>query len=1672
MHSSRRIYVVTTAVGILSLCVFVGTLVVLWVRAVAGRASGALSHELTRRLGRQVHVGRVAVAWSGTIVIRDVRVVDRVNPSYSLFRAESVAVRLAPWRAVLADGYSMSSLDRIKVYKPILFLSRDKSGRWNVEDLLKAQAQAPPSRFRGLVTATDAVVVLRDETGRLTGGRPLLTLTGLSCSADMRREHLARYRASGVLRQPRAARFSLSVEEHSRDNEARIALTAEQLDAQLLTQVAKTAGVSAISGAVDAQVGLVVRRRKVVPESLRGQVKVYGVRVRAAGVPVEAFPLEGTISMSHSQARVQAEANPVGCLVRLYGTVALLGQPRADLVVAVPHVTPRAADRLIGALNRDTDLRLPRGASAEARITGPLSRPVLDLRGQAPEVGVSEVRVQDVQVRSRLEGSRLFVQELSAGVAGGALRCSGWVSLPPTAYAGSRRTASSPLSLSLSGTFADVSIARLHPALASNTAGRASGHFAVQSKGAFRDFRVSVDVPDGRVSWVRFAVAHADLHSADGRIWTARVSAGQMRALRSALEHVSGQLQLSRRGIRVQAASAEGWNGRVFASGTLGRDGRLAWKLSARDVSAESFLSSIGVPGHYSGTVAFHGDLLGTTARPSLSGQIRAIGGMWRDVLFDLVAGRVLASPGHIDFRDIQARRDGSIANVNASVRFAPKGPALVRMTASTDGMPLPLAARFLGLQAGPSGVLAGHVDAEGPADDIKIRGEVTASGLSLPTRPASVVAQFEHSKAGTLIGEVHLTGEGMAFSGDGTITPEGPDGRAPSLNVRLTSDTLDLSVLGKTLWPAAGLNGTAEAEVLVTGSVTSPEVRARVFSSRLSAIGVGTKWADADVHWSAGRLTIGNADVRLADGGQVFAHAEYMPADKWLSAKLSARDMSAATLMQAVEEASRGDRGPWDDVLLEPAGLRLDGRVSADLAATGPIDGLVASGTVAVSNPVLAVQPFHELAFDVSWDPGKVHISDCALSGPGLLLTADVVLPRRAQPTVVLSIPDASVDAVVRTAYNICQHLPRTMASALENFLENLPHPATGTVSVGASLAGIGGSVSGTASFAGHPLVLRSERLDHVEGSFVLRDNKVLVRRLTGEGDQLKATVVGSAGFGGEMDLDIEASNVNLAALAPLLGISGRVSGLADISAKAAGTVERPVLRASASTSSLTVGDFRTRLVSAPGLVVEGNTLTLGDVAVAGDTFQATLSGTLPFSWSPLGVPEDKPIDLSVSLGRQDLSTLSEMTPEVTQAQGYVAGRLRVSGTLKRPLVQGSAEAEAEVLSFARARNSLRSLRAVAEFDERTARITSLQARSDLGGEITGSGWMSLSGMPHSDFHVELAAKDLQLWLANASGKYGEVFRGSVNGTVVLSRQAGQTPHLEGELTTNNGSLTLPTQMPKAVPERAVSLPEVALGSADGDRPFLIRIGRGFQLVRGGLRASLTDDLRLSGLITRPDVSGTLTFENGTVRFATQRFRIVPGGTVTVAYSPTRGARATLDVSAQTTVYARVGPNGQRERYTIIVDLSGPIDNPRATFSSDPPGLSRRQILAVVGRQAELEAILRGQDSDRILREQLGQAFVGALVPEITSPIEHAVAEALGLEEFSIMYDLGAETQVQLTKQLIGRLFLTYRRSVAGSRQDFLWKLAYRIQRRLQLSFSLDERHVRTFAVEGRIHF
>jgi len=112
------------------------------------------------------------------------------------------------------------------------------------------------------------------------------------------------------------------------------------------------------------------------------------------------------------------------------------------------------------------------------------------------------------------------------------------------------------------------------------------------------------------------------------------------------------------------------------------------------------------------------------------------------------------------------------------------------------------------------------------------------------------------------------------------------------------------------------------------------------------------------------------------------------------------------------------------------------------------------------------------------------------------------------------------------------------------------------------------------------------------------------------------------------------------------------------------------------------------------------------------------------------------------------------------------------------------------------------------------------------------------------------------------------------------------------------------------------------------------------------------------------------------------------------------------------------------------------------------------------------------------VLQREVANLFTSAYVPQLFSPLERSLEEALQLREFRIEYDRYQPVTVTLVKRLWDGFSLSYWRTVSTQQDRYLVKILYelpewtRLSRRLLLSVSIDEKQQRLWGVEGSFRF
>lgn len=565
-----------------------------------------------------------------------------------------------------------------------------------------------------------------------------------------------------------------------------------------------------------------------------------------------------------------------------------------------------------------------------------------------------------------------------------------------------------------------------------------------------------------------------------------------------------------------------------------------------------------------------------------------------------------------------------------------------------------------------------------------------------------------------------------------------------------------------------------------------------------------------------------------------------------------------------------------------------------------------------------------------------------------------------------------------------------------------------------------------------------------------------------------------------GTLRFSMEAYNIDLSWLQRWMPPSAELKGTLEAATlDAEGTSDAPSVTLTLALRQPQWGAVRVERAISGRIRLSGSTVDLSEIVLAQPDGQMRIWGTLPFRWKPLGVPEDAAIDLHCEATPQPLSSLLAYLPaaQVTEAGGRWTLRASLSGTRLDPQLAGELRVEADRLRTAALSTGLRDVRAIVQLARDTVQLKEFSAVGDTprGGRLVGSGTLQFGGTQPERLDAILQLERFWLAESNLSGQYGEQIRAFLDGTLRVTGSI-ERPLVSGTVTATGGAFVLPSSFPE---QRVTSR---RLASNPQFQQVVLRVGDNMWLNSPRLSAQTVGDIVLSGTLQEPIVHGQLGLERGYVSFPTARFRLQPGGFIMLDY-PVPGENpfhVNVNVQASTSL-SLVSPIGSVRRYEVTVLANGAITSPeglRTEFRSNPPDLSPQQIARALGIST-LEELLAGRNVEQVLQREVVNLFTSAYVPQIFSPLERGVEEALQLREFRIEYGRYDPLAVTLVKRLGGGFSLSYWRTVSAAPRDrYVLKVLYdlpewvRLARRLQVSISVDEQQQYRWGVEGSFRF
>lgn len=901
-------------------------------------------------------------------------------------------------------------------------------------------------------------------------------------------------------------------------------------------------------------------------------------------------------------------------------------------------------------------------------------------------------------------------------------------------------------------------------------------------------------------------------------------------------------------------------------------------------------------------------------------------------------------------------------------------------------------------------------------------------------------------------LSDIQILRRSARIFGNGSINLQP---QSPTIDFALTAQEVNAEDLNTYLGDKIQVSGLINGSLRLTGSVEIPRVFAEIQSERLVVDQLPFQSLSATLRYQNARgLEIEQANARLEDG-IIELNGSYQ-ADE------------LKVLFQANELPLRA----FAAYLPEEVSLR--GLVNLQGEFNGSIEK--PNGFVTVST-----QPITLNRAPVGNIEGRIEVVDGLWRSQRLTVKEERDL---LELTDVLYDPDNDALWFNGKAEQLPVSWVRRLALAVINTEQADPaliaklQSIQGTLSGDWSMSGSTKQPEVTATIRAQNLLWDDQSLGEAFLNGAWSRETLTIERLRWEREEARLLVSGIAEMEGSIQANIQMEKFPLTLLQVwdpnLTGIEGTV----NLNAQATGRTQSPNITASVQAQDLVTRGQPVEAVSVGSLRIQEGSIQIKDSSVTIDGYIGQVSGKLPFRWDPFEIPKDEPVDLAVRL--QDgtpLSVLSLYAPiDADRTSGFISARIDLSGTLDQLEPTGFVEIKGGTLGFSGARTLLENLRLEARFDKGIATIAEASALSSAGGSLRiDPVTMDLQDIESLRLNTSLTLSDFRIEELNPMG-VPLIARGSLNGTL---KAVGpwRNPLIEGRVEVSNGTLRLPAEWGGEQTPREYEFNPRFLITVD--------VKPNFELSNAGLQAYLEGSMGVSGSLQEPAMNGTFILSRGSLSLPTTRLRLEPDSSILMSYPFTNlegesTMRLDLNLRATTSV-VYTDFTGDPIRYRIELNIRGPLDDPnrfQMTAQSDPPGLSERRILTLLGRGAVIEDLASGRDPSQILREQLLDVATGQVLPALFENIETGLSAAFGLEQLVLDYNPRAPFSVYIVKNLFDGVGIAYRRSFATQTQQWQARLFYRLPvqnrllQRIKVGVGIDERQQVFYFIEASALF
>jgi translocation and assembly module TamB len=1033
-----------------------------------------------------------------------------------------------------------------------------------------------------------------------------------------------------------------------------------------------------------------------------------------------------------------------------------------------------------------------------------------------------------------------------------------------------------------------------------------------------------------------------------------------------------------------------------------------------QNLADQSFMEGLFVDGHMSSSVL-------AIRLPEAHGEIRAVRGRYR------------LEKGTLEANDLRADLLGGHLTADLSMRHLASNPE-AHVAGSVSAISLDAVNAALGSKPLEGVSISGRLDGKGEAtwrgslEDLTVRSDATivagagrpsagAAGSHEPPIPVNGTVHFDYDGTHNImsLNQTYLQTPHTNIRLNGTVSVRS------ALKVEARNDDLhELDLLALSLRRATaasssapqlfGLSGSASLAGQMQGSIKAPRFMGQLTATNFQFQGFSGRVLRTGVNLSPSQAALQQGDLETSTQGRIkfdvavgLRNWSYTPSNP-VTANVSATKLPVADLERLAK-------------LQYP----VTGLLNANISMRGSRLNPAGKGSVQLTEARVWDQPVQSFALQFQGTGSSVH-STVAVRTPAGSATGNLTYYPK----------NEGYEGQIEARNIKLDQLQPVRSRDLE---------IKGNLTVSAKGSGTFKAPQLEATVEIPELEVREQKMSAIKARVNVADQKAsfsLDSKVADVYIKSRGSVDLTPGYYATATLDTRGVQLGPFLARYLPGQAGDLRGQTELHGSLKGPLKDPVrLEAHVEIPSLSLGYQSIQIQNAAPIRLDyrGGVLILDQAKIKGTGTDLELQATVPLQGSGS-------INAS-AVGTLDLHLIQILYPDVDSA-GQVKLDVTARGDRSHPSVQGQVRIINAAFQAPNAPLGMEKLNGEFAVQNNRVEIKELAAQTG-GGSLSAQGYVAYQ--PEIRFQVGLTADSVRL-------RYPEGVRALLRGNLGLSGTP-QSSDLSGEVVIERLSFTDSFDLATFTSQFTGE------SSAPPSRGFAqnLKLNVGLQSAQelGVASAKLSvqgsANLRVRGTAAEPVLLGRANLTGGELFFLGNRYQ-VENGVVDFA-NPVR-TEPVLNLAVRTTV----------QQYNLNLNLVGPIERLRTTYTSEPP-LPPVDIINLLAFGKTTEAAAASPSTPA------GLGAERVLAQGLSSQVSGRVEKLAGLSQLSIDPLIGGNqrnpgARLAIQRRVTKNLLLTFATDVTSTEGQTV-QVEYQFSRRWSASAVRDQNG--GFAVDAKMH-